>query len=511
MSIQVNINKEWRQGDNAFAKGNAFKSNGTKLNKHDLYYEFNSVGSIDVFIRRMKDLSGFFSAVSKRNGVMAGVDHVRSIPLFYALNGKDFYLSDDAHWIWEQLGNPELDPYSCAEFLLTGYVTDSRTLVKGINQLQAGEALSYDSNKGKLTTVRYYTFNHNPVKCSKQELIRKLDSAIDSTINRLFRFAKGYKIVFPLENSFESILLAMQLNEKHYVNVSSFNYGRMIGMYSPLAKAVTERTGILHLYEIYNDRMWNNWRSYNKYPDFLKSADGLCTLPVDCEAPALYGLNRAIKIPADSVIVPVHSADFLAGGGIPTELASIKDINKEKLVNIILNRYYNINNIDEVAEAVDLSPDKIKTEMRHRIFRTLYDHKIETPEQAINACEYWEWQERQSKQMVNSVRQYEVFNYDWWIPWFDREFMDFWKTVPAHYRVNSLLYKDYIKDYQSKFRYDLPNPDTVSLFQKIKAGVSEFVNWSKDSGKPKTGDGEYLSSNCVFEYLENLKLKEAIC
>ena len=44
------------------------------------------------------------------------------------------------------------------------------------------------------------------------------------------------------------------------------------------------------------------------------------------------------------------------------------------------------------------------------------------PDQS-SAFESWDISERQPKFIVNSLRVYEYFGYEWWIPFWDKKFM----------------------------------------------------------------------------------------
>ena len=52
-----------------------------------------------------------------------------------------------------------------------------------------------------------------------------------------------------------------------------------------------------------------------------------------------------------------------------------------------------------------------------------------TAEQAADTFECWDCQERQAKFIVNSVRAYEFFGFEWRLPLFDAELMDFWSRI----------------------------------------------------------------------------------
>ena len=45
---------------------------------------------------------------------------------------------------------------------------------------------------------------------------------------------------------------------------------------------------------------------------------------------------------------------------------------------------------------------------------------------------------------MNSVRVYEFFGYDWWLPLWDGEFVEFWQNVPLSLRYKRLWYNQYV-------------------------------------------------------------------
>jgi len=55
--------------------------------------------------------------------------------------------------------------------------------------------------------------------------------------------------------------------------------------------------------------------------------------------------------------------------------------------------------------------------------------------------ENWWLYERTAKFIVNSVRTYEFFGYDWWLPFADYEYFRFWETISLKDRINQNLYQ----------------------------------------------------------------------
>src|SRR4030095_14785028 len=72
-----------------------------------------------------------------------------------------------------------------------------------------------------------------------------------------------------------------------------------------------------------------------------------------------------------------------------------------------------------------------------------------SPELAADLFERWDLQERQAKFICNSVRVYESFGYDWRLPLYDRELMDFWARVPIQGRTGRRLYFEFVKRTQT--------------------------------------------------------------
>ena len=90
----------------------------------------------------LRRIDGGFAVVNASGGsLVAAVDRLRTVPLFYGQHGGQLYLSDDAYWVADQLPPHDLDEVCAAEFLLLGFVTGPDTLHPLVKQLQAGELL----------------------------------------------------------------------------------------------------------------------------------------------------------------------------------------------------------------------------------------------------------------------------------------------------------------------------------------------------------------------------------
>ena len=59
--------------------------------------------------------------------------------------------------------------------------------------------------------------------------------------------------------------------------------------------------------------------------------------------------------------------------------------------------------------------------------------------------EYWEYEERQSKFIINGQKTYDFLNIKWELPFWDLSYVEFWRNIPTYYKINQNLYKLYLK------------------------------------------------------------------
>ncbi|MBN1552549.1 hypothetical protein JW979_13825, partial [bacterium] len=89
------------------------------------------------------------------------------------------------------------------------------------------------------------------------------------------------------------------------------------------------------------------------------------------------------------------------------------------------------------------------------------------PDQS-SAFESWDISERQSKFIVNSLRVYEFFGYDWWIPFWDKEFMDYWCRIRPKNRLNQSLYIKLVDNLAKEMGVVIQEKGTKGLFSNKK-------------------------------------------
>jgi len=490
--VHVNLDRFCPYGSQpaVWARGTAFY-NGCKLTGIDLAkYTSHYVRDLDTFLEHLNCLNGFYALVLWRQGfsLYAAVDRVRSIPLFYAQTPRELFLSDDPRWIQAALGPPILDPLMAAEFLLTGYVTGSCTLDPRIQQLQAGEALVWQTvptaTGASLRSYRYYRFTHrNHFEESEKYLLQALDKVTLDAVQRLIRFADGRPIAVPLSGGLDSRLIVMTLKRLNYRNVTAFSYGSPSNNEAGVSRSVAGQLGMPWHFTAYTPELWRQWYSSNQWQRYTSMAENLVSVAHIQDWPAIMEMKRKGDLQPEAVIVPGHSADFVAGSHIPDEFLGLRRLSLERVARAIWDHHY-VHTRPAVAGGVLeglINEYDVRPSLLHRIHEVLCSWRTAPSgedlgsqavdlEQVTDAYEYWDWQERQAKFIVNSVRVYDFWGYAWWLPWWDADFMRFWERVPVQYRIKKHLYDKYVHGIQEGLGISIgENIGPAKYRQRLKA------------------------------------------
>lgn len=392
------------------------------------------------FVHYLGEAHGFYAAICRQdNQLMAAVDHIRSIPLFYGLMDNRLYLSDSAEWVRQNIGDDQMDPITRAEFQLTGYVTGRDTLFPNVKQLQAGEYLIAETIHGRLTLShgRHYRFVHREVDSYDEPSLRDaLDDAAVSTVQCLIDYADGRQIVVPLSGGYDSRLIALLLKRLNYENVLTFTYGTTESREVAYSKRIAETLGLKWVFVEYSVDAWHEAWQTDERRKYHVMSSGWSSLPHVQDWLAVKILKAKGMIADDCVFAPGHTGDFISGGHIPEEAFSSQQFSLKTVSAAILRKHYDL---------VPLRSSGMSVGAWQRRIADLLDHpEISNAADFASTCETWEWQERQAKFIANAVRVYEFFDYDWWMPLWDKEFVQFWKNVPLVLRKNRAWYIDYV-------------------------------------------------------------------
>lgn len=439
VDISSAFDDRWVSTDGTYARGTAF-IDGERYDAADLVDYIRSVESKAAFRSALDSLNGYFALVHRADDdVYAAVDRDQSMPLFYGWSDGQLYLSDDAHWIREQLGDGTRDSLAEAEFLLTGYVTGGETLYPDIRQLQAGELLSIGDEHDTLTRERYYRYQPSgSASGTKAEFLDEMDDVLVDTFERAIEYADGRTIVVPLSGGYDSRLIVLMLDYLGYDDVIAFSYGKSWDSEHKVSKKIAGEVGIPWEYVEYTNDRWHDWFHSRQREEYYDFSYNFGALPgwANLAWPSVWELKRQGRIPDDAVFMPGHTA-VSPSEHFPDNILEADRIGRDKVVQFITNVNYKL---------WDWDNERFDEVLDERVLREVETDAFDDPEDAARATAEWYWQERQAKFITRDVDVYEFWDHDWWMPLWDQEFTSFWQSLPLEHREDKSLYRRYVEN-----------------------------------------------------------------
>lgn len=434
--IKINFSNRWDTVNGSAYVGTVFEGD---LKKSPCAVFTDPCSSPDELTVLMNRLNGFWGAVvtDGRTAGWIAADRIRSYPVFYAHRGSDLYISNDAYWVREQCNLTEMDKAAEQEFLMTGYVTGPDTLFLGLKQIQSGECVffkwSEQQNQWVVTPYRYYRYLHKkPVDHDRDQLLEMLDAAMVNSFRRLIDFAAGRTIVIPLSGGYDSRLVSLMLKRLGYNKLIAYTYGVKNNEESIISKKIAYSLNIPWFFVKYTNNKWYQMYNSEAYRKYEKMAGGLASLPHCQDWIAVKELKDKNIIPRESVFVPGIVANIGAMGKTYSDIYQENSKMDDAIEGILKRHYISSNKMNA----------KIREKMVYRINNALGNNSIYIS--PASALESFNYSERQSKYINNFIRGYEFWGYCHYTPYWDKDLLEFWSSVPSIIRQSNDLYKKYI-------------------------------------------------------------------
>ena len=383
----------------------------------------------------------FAFIIQQESRIIAAVDRIRSYPVFYTYDGSRFQVSNSARTLKEENRLDEIDSLSILEFRMAGYVTGSGTVLSKVRQLKAGEMLLWDGKSNRIDLARHFCFLPDKVG---QETFQDDDDRIDALkqhtdqiFERVVENAAGRPIWVPLSGGLDSRLVLCMLARKQYDNLHAFSYGVPRNHEARIARIVAGKIGVPWTFVPIGRRAFRRFYRSAQRRDYWAYCDFLSSVPNMQDLLPLREMLADGTLSGNAVMVNGQSGDFITGGHIP-DLLPEKDKNWECIFEALVEKHFsqwseslthgNLKRIEEKLLNLlsEVSPDPKESEDKFALY------------------EYWEWQERQCKYVVNGQRVYDWLGLDWELPLWDSEYLDFWRNVPSDAKKGQRIYLDFL-------------------------------------------------------------------
>lgn len=393
-------------------------------------------------------LDGHFACIIQTaQATIAAVDRVCSIPLLWAaLPHGGWIISDHANPFLARLslGRSDINTASAQDIAIAGYIIGRDTLYKPVKTLSPGEVAVFRAANTTRPVISCYALYRpwlgNTDKRDEKYWRKDLKEVTLEILHKLVNRAGGRQLLLPLSAGLDSRLIASGLKHLGYRNVQCFSYGQPGNHEANAAKQIAERLGYCWHFLPTSTTEIRRCRQSKDFSRYYTLADNLFATPAEQDVFTIMNLYRHSWVDPDGIIVNGQSGDYISGKHIPDvlngNLSSDQNQRDAIIMTEMVNKHFDL--------WQDLRTEKNLSRIKRNIWDQFqeFDAPIEDPNQASALYEFSEFLNRQSRFVLGNQRSYEVFGWDWHLPLWDRDYLEFWQSVPRHLKFDQRLYRE---------------------------------------------------------------------
>lgn len=469
MIIDLNFNNgfSWYKNDTIFFKGYFYIDTVFYEKQKATNYLLN-IKTKELFFKTIKEINGVYSIIiTITNTTFITSDTTRSFPLFYSLKGDEFCISDDVLHLKKSLNVDEFDNLSQIELKASLHTYSNRTLLKNIFQVQSNECLIVENNK---ILRKYFTFSYaikEESNHSYQNLKKEATQTFNASFERLIKSLDNRTAVIPLSAGFDSRFIATMLKKHNYKNVVCYTYGRKNSFEIENSKKVAKALGYKWYFIEYTDKLIADFVNTNEFKNYAHFAGKFSAMPNMQEFFAVKYLKEQHLIPKDSIFISGYAGDLLGGSQFLKVIP--EDLKLSEIKDLIVAHKFNHFSLSKSEKKIITK--EIETILLN--FDENYQSKIPS-----SVFEDFDLKEKIAKYIFNSASFYTFFGYEHRFPFWDKETLTFFKSLPVKYKKMKLLFDDVLINHYFK-------PENVYFESEIQASKKEiFTQKIKNKIKP---------------------------
>lgn len=348
-------------------------------------------------------------------------DIVRSYPLFYCINESSVFITENIDYI----PNKKISNKNVSIFLQAGFSLGKSTIFENVFGIQAAEILIIDLKKITIKSARYNKFLPNQDREGKkiEDFVEEFDKLMLEILGKTLSHLPSKKnLIVPLSGGHDSRIIINYLKKLNAKNVICFSYGRKGNIQSRISEKVARACGFKWFFVEYTEEKWSKLHEIGiieRYTDFAFQG---VSVPHLQDFLAVYELKQLEVIKEGDIFIPGHTLDMLSGGHFNESDLRCKD-QKGSLVR--------------TSTRHSIVPQKYITPSYLNVLETIYNEVSVKPK---SFQEYINWQERQSKYIVNSCRVYNFFNFDFCLPLWNLKLVNYFLQLSERDRLRRNLF-----------------------------------------------------------------------
>jgi len=417
------------------------------LNSHSLFDMVGLIENIDIkdIASLIKSFDGNFALVVVNNKfTFICVDKIRSSPLFFTKIDSDFYID----CLPNQLINQpkfikSINNDAVLELCMSGYTIGNKTIYNNLFSLKAGEIVVFKENEFEYQQFYKYFDRASYLQSDYVDELSKLTIKI---FQKMINGLEGRQVIVPLSAGNDSRLVVSILKHLGVTNVKCYSYGTINNFESNTAKLIAEKLGYEWIFIPLTNKSEKKYYLSDEYNEYLNFADTCSSVPHFQSLSTIKYLKDLEWIDDDAIFINGNSGDFITGLHINYFLKDITDTEdvetrKDNILNSLINKHFSLwGNLK-----LNKNLQRIKRNIWKEISSSCGGLENKSNDHAL--YEYSEFIDRQSKYVISGQRSYEFYGYEWRLPLWDDEYLNFWSKIPLDYKKDQKLYLDMLKKY----------------------------------------------------------------
>lgn len=443
------FSSKWLHTPSVSVRGYIYNTHEELLTGEQLA-QFFSVHNEEEWIERLQQSNGLFSVICHTPTFSAAaIDTSRIYPVYYRKAADSFLLSDNAYTLVQH--GDKIDEQAMEEYKASGAPFEGKTLVEQIRQVKPGHYLLADG-----TQKPYYQYAIR-MQDVCMHTYQELQTLLERVFQRMLQRINGRQIVVPLSGGNDSRLIVCMLKKAGYKNVLCYTAGRPNNKEEMVACKVAEQTGYqwIRINTLDPDLRKLISTDNEEFQRYYKHIGNLGNFVWLFDYVALRYLQQKGLLSDNAVFVPGHVADVVAGSHLTKACVHAND-NVAYLTSCIL-----YDSFEYFA--------KTQQSVRKAVKQYLLRH-THTDSAKWSVFQSFIFQNRLPHNILNSGRVYEFTGYDIELPFWDKEFIDFFRTQPYHTLNGCSFYIDCIRTcYFQPMGVDFHTPPhSASYYYRMK-------------------------------------------
>lgn len=461
--VHLSENSVWSTNNGVAFSGNV-NYDGVMYTQNNALKLFSPISSFTKFKSIIEGMNGFFTViVETESSIFLGASHTLTIPLFYS-EGDNIYISDQYYWIEEQIPKKQIPEPLISEFLYSSHVFGDKTLHPNIKQLKGGQVIKFSKEHNCVVSNIDYYQNNIQFKCdTRSNVEEKLTETLDKIFRRVKKLAQKRPIILLLSGGYDSRLAALQLFEHDIENVYAVSGNWSSNNDIELGKQISNQLGF-KWFKIQQTRQ--DFNKVYESEDWVKIEKMIAGHGTTSPNPTYVLIRDYIKnepdLPNDGIIITgMTPAD---GIELPQKIYSQTSIPNDKIVDLLYKKYYNNGpenewiehqlkeRILQLIEGLSLDEIKKKSSLNeNKCFEILFKWYLLGRD--VSASEYL---------------AYKIHGYDVWHPFEDKEFLQFFSSLPTEYQYERNLLERYTEEKNDEVLKDIPIGTRDSKIESMK-------------------------------------------